>query len=76
MSSSGLLAEMGDVFDLTDSEDADAHFPPTYMVIRFAADVQPRAIAWLVDKVRGPRSHGCAELLVRRQHTEPGDVST
>lgn len=62
-----------DVFDFTDSEDADAPFPPTYMVVRFAAATQPRAIAWLVDKIRGPRSHGGAELLVRRQHTEPGD---
>lgn len=62
-----------DVFDFTDSEDVDAPFPPTYMVVRFAADVKPRAIAWLVDKIRGPRSHGGAELLVRRQHTEPGE---
>lgn len=64
---------MDDVFDFTDSEDADAPFPPTYMVVRFASSLQPRAIAWLVDKVRGPRSHGGAELLVRRQHTEPGE---
>lgn len=62
-----------DVFDFTDSEDMDAPFPQTYMVVRFGADVKPRAIAWLVDKVRGPRSHGGAELLVRRQHTDPGD---
>lgn len=63
-----------DMFDFTDSEDADAPFPPTYMIVRFAPDAQPRAIAWLVDKIRGPRSHGCAELLVRRQHTESGEV--
>lgn len=43
----------------------------SYLVITFANNVPNKALHWIVDKIRGKRSHGGAELIVRMEpHTE------
>lgn len=36
-------------------------------VIEFHTDVKKKTIHWLVDKIRGKKAHGGAELLVMRE---------
>lgn len=53
-----------------------AAFPPTYLVLAFARHVKPEALRWLVDKIRGKRRDGGAELFVRRQPLRHGEGVT
>lgn len=39
----------------------------TYLVISFASDVNTKTLHWIVDKIRGKKSHGGAELLLRME---------
>lgn len=39
----------------------------TQMVIVFANTVTHKALHWIVDKIRGKRAHGGAELLIRME---------
>lgn len=39
----------------------------TYLVVTFASNCNNKALHWIVDKIRGKRSHGGAELLVRME---------
>nr|XP_018904651.1 PREDICTED: anoctamin-10 isoform X1 [Bemisia tabaci]XP_018904652.1 PREDICTED: anoctamin-10 isoform X1 [Bemisia tabaci] len=41
-------------------------FPPTQIVIQFAADIKTLTIKWVLQKIRGLRREGGAECLVRR----------
>ena len=58
------------------AEETAAVFPPTYVVLQFSRRAKTEALAWLVDKVRGKRRDGGAELLVRRQPHQEGEVSS
>ena len=39
----------------------------TYLVIIFNNDVNSKSLHWIVDKIRGKRTHGGAELLIRKE---------
>lgn len=56
------------VDDLFSSED---HQKPSsfesVFVIEFLPGVKKKAVHWLVDKIRGKKAHGGAELLVMRE---------
>lgn len=39
----------------------------TYLVVAFANTISHKALHWIVDKIRGKRSHGGAELLIRME---------
>lgn len=45
----------------------DFPFPPTYLVVRFSRKIHPKCLSWFVDKIRGNKKDGGAELLVARQ---------
>lgn len=49
------------------SNDDDSAVFETQLVMVFANTVPHKALHWLVDKIRGKRAHGGAELLVRMQ---------
>ncbi|KAK7789933.1 hypothetical protein R5R35_010907 [Gryllus longicercus] len=51
-------------------------FPPTYMVLVCSRTISNEAFMWLLNKVRGKRRDGGAELLVRRQPHKPGEGVT
>lgn len=42
----------------------------TYLVIAFSSEINTKTLHWIIDKIRGKRTHGGAELLIRK---EPGD---
>lgn len=49
--------------------------PTTYIVMCINSGAKPEALRWLVDKTRGKRDEGGAELIVRQQMlTEKGQV--
>jgi anoctamin-10 len=56
------------------AEEAAAVFPPTYIVVRFSRHIKTATLMWLVDKICGKRLDGGAELLVRRQPHQEGEV--
>ncbi|KAL0274144.1 UNVERIFIED_CONTAM: hypothetical protein PYX00_006638 [Menopon gallinae] len=45
----------------------DYPFPPSYLVVRFARHFDLKCLIWFINKIRGKRKNGGAELLVRRQ---------
>ncbi|XP_059485668.1 anoctamin-10 isoform X2 [Neocloeon triangulifer] len=47
--------------------DCDAFPKTTYLVLRFAPGIDPKALQWLIKKIKGPREKGGGELLLRRQ---------
>lgn len=65
-----------DMFDAGDDsgEDEAGVFPQTHIVIKFASHINASAMMWLVDKIRGKRRDGGAELLVRRQPRRSNEV--
>ena len=58
------------------AEETAVVFPPTYIVIQFSRHIKTAALVWLVNKIRGKRSDGGAELLVRRQPRQEGKVGS
>lgn len=56
------------------AEETAAVFPPTYVVLQFSRRTKTEALVWLVDKIRGKRRDGGAELLIRRQPHQEGEV--
>jgi anoctamin-10 len=56
------------------AEETAAVFPPTYIVIQFSRQIKTAALVWLVHKICGKRRDGGAELLVRRQPDQEGEV--
>lgn len=48
--------------------------PPTYIVLKIAKDMKEATILWLIDKIRGKRRDGGAELIVMKQPINPDDV--
>jgi len=56
------------------AEETAAVFPPTYLVLQFSRRTKTEALVWLVDKIRGKRRNGGAELLVRRHPPQEGEV--
>lgn len=59
-------------FQTKNDGDASASvLPPTYMVLRVAKETPDATITWLVDKIRGIKRDGGAELLVMKQPFYP-----
>lgn len=55
----------------SEDEHTDDSAFESYLVITFANNVPNKALHWIVDKIRGRRAHGGAELIVRMEpHTE------
>lgn len=50
-----------------DTNVADDEVFETQLVIAFANTVTHKALHWIVDKIRGKRAHGGAELLIRME---------
>jgi hypothetical protein len=69
--SCGSFAEKTPQVEIKDSTTAErecAAFPTTtYLVLRFAPGVDPKALQWLIKKIKAPRQFGGGELLLRRQ---------
>lgn len=52
----------------TDNESADVQqFLDTHVIIKFANNVSMNTLHWIIDKIRAKKSHGGAELLIRRE---------
>lgn len=47
--------------------DSNFPFPPTYLVVRFSRKIDSKCLSWFVDKIRGKRRDGGADLLVAKQ---------
>lgn len=54
--------------DMSSSDDGGTVFPITYIVIRFAPNVKDITLLWFINKIKGRKYDGGAELLIRRQH--------
>lgn len=53
----------------------DLHtLPPTYIVLHIRPKVHETTIKWLVEKIRGKRRDGGAELIIMRQPYKPDEV--
>lgn len=52
-------------FEETTDDDTDSF--ETYLVIKFAKNVNSKSLRWIVDKIRDKKSHGGAELLIRKE---------
>lgn len=51
----------------SDDELTDTTVFDTYLVIEFANNVNSKSLHWIVDKIRGKKTHGGAELLIRKE---------
>lgn len=51
----------------SEDEQLDTDIFETYLVIAFGNNCNNKALHWIVDKIRGKRSHGGAELLIRME---------
>lgn len=51
----------------SDDEASDSSVFDTYLVIEFSKNVNSKSLHWIVDKIRGKKSHGGAELLIRKE---------
>lgn len=57
-----------------DLNDEGAQLPATYLVVRIAPDIKENTLTWLIDKIRGKRRDGGAELIAMRQACDPAEV--
>lgn len=60
-------------FDEKSDEEIDASAFDTYLVIKFANNVSNKSLHWIVDKIRGKKNHGGAELLIRKEPSNEYD---
>ena len=67
--------ELDTVETMSDEFDEGTSLPPTYLVLKVASDIKENTLTWLIDKIRGKRRDGGAELIVMRQPCDPEDVS-
>lgn len=54
--------------------DENTVLPPTYIVLKIAYDICENTLIWLVEKIRGKRRDGGAELIVLREPYDPEEV--
>lgn len=64
---SSLLPKRRVNFDEKSDEELDTPVFETYLVIEFANNVSSKSLHWIVDKIRGKKNHGGAELLIRKE---------
>ncbi|XP_044726729.1 anoctamin-10 isoform X2 [Chrysoperla carnea] len=50
-----------------ESSDESQTYPQTYIVIKFAENVNKTTLKWIVDKIKGNKRNGGAELLIQKQ---------
>lgn len=50
-----------------EEEEIDASAFDTHIVMEFANNVSSKSLHWIVDKIRGKKNHGGAELLIRKE---------
>ncbi|KAK9872301.1 hypothetical protein WA026_017103 [Henosepilachna vigintioctopunctata] len=65
MSNTNLHQNYGSLTSLMDEE--DDKLPPTYIVVTVDKNVPYQTLSWLVNKIRGSRRDGAAELIVMKQ---------
>ncbi|XP_063918070.1 anoctamin-10 isoform X2 [Zophobas morio] len=65
--------ELDTVETMSDEFDEGTSLPPTYLVLKVASDIKENTLTWLIDKIRGKRRDGGAELIVMRQPCDPED---
>lgn len=53
-----------------------AVLPPTYLVLQLNPDTPSSALKWLVDKIKGQRRDGGAELVLLKQPTRDNEVNS
>ncbi|GLV46184.1 Abnormal X segregation [Carabus blaptoides fortunei] len=69
--------QTGDVTDASDeTSDEGVQLPRTYIVIKVAKHVRDVTVLWLVNKIRGKRRDGGAELVVRQEPYDPSEGIT
>ncbi|KAL9707566.1 hypothetical protein quinque_011084 [Culex quinquefasciatus] len=51
----------------TGGEDGQETFGDSYMVVEFSEDASSESVQWIIDKIRGKKVDGGAELLVRKE---------
>lgn len=66
--------DSSDAKESSDEQDDNVQFPQSYIIIKFGKNVKTLTLNWLVDKIRGQRRDGGAELIVRQQPYEPNEV--
>lgn len=64
---SSLMSKRRITFDERSDEEIDSSVFDTYLVIEFAKNVNSKSLHWIVDKIRGKKNHGGAELLLRKE---------
>lgn len=64
---SSLLTKRRVNFDEKSDDELEASTFETYLVIEFADNVSSKSLHWIVDKIRGKKNHGGAELLLRKE---------
>lgn len=57
----------------SEEEEIDTSVFDTYLVIEFAKNVNSKSLHWIVDKIRGKKIHGGAELLLRKEPSKEYD---
>lgn len=70
---SSLLPKRRVNFDEKSDEEIDTSIFDTYLVIEFANNVSSKSLHWIVDKIRGKKNHGGAELLIRKEPSNEYD---
>lgn len=53
--------------DLGDGLEESSSLPQTYMVMMLNPDIDENTLIWLVEKIRGKRRDGGAELVIFKQ---------
>lgn len=56
-----------------DTSDEETVLPTTYIVVKISKDIKTATLHWLVEKIRGKRRDGGAELIVMTQADDSGE---
>lgn len=73
---SSLLSKRRVNFDEKSDEEIDTTVFDTYLVVEFANNVSSKTLHWIVDKIRGKKNHGGAELLIRKEPSSGYELIT
>lgn len=57
-----------------DAPDDPTFLPQTYIVIRISPDIKPETLKWLIERIKGEKWKGGAELVAMKQPLKPDQV--
>lgn len=74
MSKQSLNGDLSD--EHPDIDDVHSYIPRTYIVLTLSEEINGTALKWLIEKIRGKRRDGGAELLLFKQPFDENKVGT